>query len=684
MTKGLLVSRRKKNILYKDYLHKRCPLNYEIYKKYRNVYNKVLRACKINYYECKLAETQKDPKATWKFLNESINRKSSKSAEISDIKINGVSVTESSEIANGFNTFFSTVANEIRESIPTSSIPGDLFLTDFTNDEFKFEKISPEMIQETILQIETKTSLDIDGLNTKVLKSVASCIACPLAHIFNLSFESGLVPTRLKVSRTVPVFKAGASDIFGNYRPISCLPVLSKIIEKLVCRRLNHYLVDNGLLYNFQFGFQAGKSTVHPLVHILNYIAKAFNNNEFVVSVFLDFQKAFDLVDHSILLKKLSKLGIHGLELKWFENYLKDRKQFVMVNGILSNFATFINISVLQGSILGPLLFLCFINDMHLSNQLVNFHFADDTTALAKGQSLNELVQFVNYEIQKLGIWLRANKLSINAAKTKIMIFHSKGKVIPDDLLFWFNNNDLNCIQDPSRIYPIERISNKSSPHPAFKILGVWLDENLTFDHHVSATTKKISKSLFCLNRVKNILSDKALKSLYYALIHPYFLYCMPVYCCTKQKNINALLSIQKRCIRLISKAKYNAHTDPLYFALNILPIPDLIEQQRLQLMHSLEYEYCPASFADEFTKNIENRVYLLRNNDDYFIPQTRLNSLKQFPLVSFPLAWNNLDSSLKTIVNKHEFKFRVKQLFLDKYKAFECKKLFCYTCSNH
>ena len=170
-------------------------------------------------------------------------------------------------------------------------------------------------------------------------------------------------------------------------------------------------------------------------MHILNYIAKAFNNNEFVVSVFLDFQKAFDLVDHSILLKKLSKLGIHGLELKWFENYLKDRKQFVMVNGILSNFATFINISVLQGSILGPLLFLCFINDMHLSNQLVNFHFADDTTALAKGQSLNELVQFVNYEIQKLGIWLRANKLSINAAKTKIMIFHSKGKVIPDDLL---------------------------------------------------------------------------------------------------------------------------------------------------------------------------------------------------------------------------------------------------------
>ena len=192
------------------------------------------------------------------------------------------------------------------------------------------------------------------------------------------------------------------------------------------------YVIDNNLLYDLQFGFQPGKSTVHPLMHVIDYISKAFNNDEFAVAVFLDLQKAFDLVDHSILLMKLEKIDVHGLALKWFKSYLSDRKQFVMVNGNLSDFFTLINISVLQGSILGPLLFLIFINDMHSSNNLLNIHFADDTSVLCKGKNLEELVQLVNFEVQKLGIWLRANKLAVNASKTKVMIFHHKGKKIPD------------------------------------------------------------------------------------------------------------------------------------------------------------------------------------------------------------------------------------------------------------
>ena len=462
------------------------------------------------------------------------------------------------------------------------------------------------------------------------------------------------------------------------------MPVISKIIEKLVCKRLYHYLTANSLLYDLQFGFQAGKSTVHPLIHILNYITKAINKNEFVISVFLDFQKAFDLVDHPILLKKLSKLGIRNIELKWFENYLKDRKQFVMVNGVLSDFATFINISVLQGSILGPLLFLCFINDMHLSNKLVNFHFADDTTALAKSTNIFELANSVNLEIQKLGMWLRANKLAINASKTKIMIFHPKGKQIPNNLEFWFNNNDVNSFQDPKHIYAIERISNLSRPHPAFKILGVWLDENLNFDYHVSVVTKKISKALYFLKKVKNILSIKALKSLYYALIHPHFLYCLLIYSCTHPKNLNKLYKMQKQCIRSISNAKYNAHTDPLFSSFDILPFPDLIEHEKLKFMHSVVFNYAPASFNNEFAKNSENREYLLRNNEDFIVPRIHINFLNRFPLVSFPVGWNALDHQLKTIFNKKEFKTRIKKSLIQKYENFKCGKLFCYVCSTH
>jgi len=319
-----------------------------------------------------------------------------------------------------------------------------------------------------------------------------------------------------------------------------------------------------------------------------------------------------------------------------------------------------------------------------MSNKLVNFHFADDTTALAKSNDIYELTEFVNNEIQKLGMWLRANKLAINASKTKIMIFHKKGKLIPNDLKFCFNNNDLNGFQDPNQIYDIERICNLSRPNPAFKILGVWLDENLNFDFHVSTVAKKVSKSLYCLKKVKNVLSTKALKSLYYALIHPYFLYCLIIYSCTNQKNLNKLFLLQKRCIRLISNSKYNAHTEPLFFSLNILPFLDLIKYEKLKLMHSIEYTYAPASFSNEFNKNNVNSDYLLRNNDDYLIPRIHTDFLRRFPLVSFPLAWNTLDPELKTIISKNVFKFLVKKYLIDKCEIFQCNKLFCYVCSRH
>ena len=236
-----------------------------------------------------------------------------------------------------------------------------------------------------------------------MLKFVAEEISDPLSYVFNLSIDKGIFPSKLKVSRTVPIFKDGQRDDLGNYRPISCLPVLSKIIEKIVANELHDYLESNDILYKFQFGFQPGKSSIHPLLHITNYIADAFNNDEVVVGIFLDFKKAFDLVDHSILLMKLEKIGIKGSLLNWFKSYLENRRQFVMVNNTLSTNELILNVSVPQGSILGPILFLIYINDFHNSNLLTNFHFADDTSALTKGKNVQDLVPFVNNQIQKLG-----------------------------------------------------------------------------------------------------------------------------------------------------------------------------------------------------------------------------------------------------------------------------------------
>jgi len=357
-----------------------------------------------------------------------------------------------------------------------------------------------------------------------------------------------------------------------------------------------------------------------------------------------------------------------------------------MVNGKISEFFKTINISVLQGSILGPLLFLIFINDMHKSNALLNIHFADDTTGLCKGKNLNVMVPFVNQELQKIGVWLRSHKLSINTGKTKVMIFHPKGKYVDPNLNFVFDNNDLNCSTNPDLIHPVERIKN-SSTCPAYKVLGIFIDENLTFDYHVKSTLNKISKSLFTLNKVKNSLSTTALKSLYYALIHPYFLYCLPVISCSSQKNINMLALKQKRCIRIICKASYNAHTEPLFHLLKILPLADLILQQKLNLMHSIEYGYAPSSFIENktFPKNsqIDIHPYPLRNINDFFTPRVRNEFLTRFPFYSFPNCWNTLDPTFQSISNKNAFKYSVKQHLLKRLENFICNKLFCYTCSR-
>ena len=368
MTNGLLTSRRHKNLLHKQSLVSPTVDSINCYKKYRNLYNSLIRLSKKLYFEKKLSDNQKDPKKTWKFLNESINKIPSKSSNIQEVKINNTIISDPVEMANSFNTFFSEIGENISTSIPETRAKPENFNNEEENHniyDFSFSVVTPDMLFKAISSLESKSSLDIDNLNTKVLKKVAPHIIKPLTHICNLSIGNGKFPSKLKVSRTVPVFKAGHEDNVSNYRPISCLPVLSKIIERLVCDQLLAYLISHKLLYRYQFGFQKKNSTFHPLIHIINYISSAFNNNEIAVAVYLDLQKAFDVVDHKILLMKLSSLGIKGTALKWFESYLKDRKQFVMVNGVLSDFFAIVNIYVFYGLILGAILFLYYINHMH-------------------------------------------------------------------------------------------------------------------------------------------------------------------------------------------------------------------------------------------------------------------------------------------------------------------------------
>ena len=250
--------------------------------------------------------------------------------------------------------------------------------------------------------------------------------------------------------------------------------------------------------------------------------------------------------------------------------------------------------------------------------------------------------------MQKIANWFRSNKMAVNATKTKYIIFRTQGKRInPLDCVVLFNNNELNQPDDPEQIFQIERIHNEGETKN-FKLLGVLFDEYLSFDDHINNLCAKISKSLFCINRIKNFVRTEALKMLYFAMIHSHIMYCMNVYSCANKTFLNKLVIKQKQAIRIISQAGYRDHTAPLFAQLGILPIDHLMRFAKAKFMHQFISKKLPITFAETWLTNRErtpnNRE--LRNANDLYIPSHNFATLKRMPLFSFPKAWNEeLDS---------------------------------------
>jgi hypothetical protein len=413
-------------------------------------------------------------------------------------------------------------------------------------------------------------------------------------------------------------------------------------LEKIVAEKLLHHLLSNDLLYQHQYGFLPKRSTEHNLIQIVNYISQAINDNMYCIGIFLDLKKAFDVCSHEILLKKLKKMGIQGLSHKWFSSYLQGRSQCVDIEG---NFSDFLNldISVIQGSTLGPILFLCYINDFWNCTSMFSVLFADDTTSLAKGPVLKDLTSYVNNELQKMANWFRANKMSVNASKTKFIIFKTHNKPVnPLECNIVYNSTEIGLPDDPNMISPIDRISHESN-EKHFKLLGVLLDENLSFKAHIDMLCSKISKSLFCINRVKNFIDESSLRKLYFSMVHSHLSYAINVYGCATSTALEKLRVMQKKAIRVIKNANYRAHTAPLFRELKILPLDDLILYSNTKFMHHYYLNQLPFSFNGTwFTNEERNPERVLRNAQDLFIPAHRVELVKRMPYFAFPSIWNN------------------------------------------
>lgn len=400
------------------------------------------------------------------------------------------------------------------------------------------------------------------------------------------------------------------------------------------------------------------------------------------MAIFCDLRKAFDTVDHKILLNKLHNIGVRGVELNWFKNYLSNRKQFVCVDNSNSSLLDIL-LGVPQGSILGPLLFLIYINDLPKYSSLFSLLFADDTTQLASHKNLDSLVEFVNVEFQKTVEFFKSHRLSLHPEKTKFMLISNSNVNAPPNILIDYNNIDVD--PDPSLIAKMSFINNSSTPYAKF--LGVLIDPKLTFKHHISMVTKKVSTSLYFMRKTKNILSEKAMKLLYYSLFHSYLIYANQLWTCTTESLLKPLFLKQKIAIRIITNANYNARTEPLFKKLNVLPFPKLCDYFKLQFMQQFCQKFLPTALENLWVTNsirrIEEDQISLRDDDLFYIPLSRTSVTSRLPLVVLPKLWNDFpDNDLKFIRNKIEFNFKLKEYLIKQLQeSVYCGRLLCADC---
>jgi hypothetical protein len=496
-----------------------------------------------------------------------------------------------------------------------------------------------------------KASSGHDGISSKLIKILSASLSYPISIIINKSIESGIVPNIFKLAKVIAIYKGKEKNNMSNYRPISLLPSMSKILEKVVHKRLYHFLNSKNVLSSEQYGFTPKHSTTDAIAYFTAHVHKNLDNNHTTLSVFLDLSKAFDTIDHKILLTKLEYYGVRGTALEWFRNYLSNRTQYVSYHGINSTHHN-VTCGVPQGSVLGPLLFIIYTNDLPNSLYYSNcILFADDTTVYHSSSNISSLCSNIEYDLNILSDWFAANKLSLNAQKTNFVIFSPKAIVKATNSV-----NSLNL--DTQKIHRVSCV----------KFLGVHIDQNLEWNDHIEHVIKKISCGTYAINSAKRTLSRSNLKLLYYSLVHPYIEYGLLVWGCAAKHRFKKIEIIQKKCIRNICKANYNEHTGPLYKSLYILKVSDVYNMHLCRFMYQFVCGTLPASLLGLFQNNRNIHSHITRQYYDPHVMSRKSNRISKTFLHQSPRIWATLPSEIKLKRTIKSFNYNMKAYLMKDY----------------
>lgn len=595
ITNGIVTSIRTRDKL--AYKVKKEPTNLSLlhtYKKYRNILTAIIRVAKEKYYEEKIRIYNKDLKKIWQTINEATDTIKRNNTQINVISShNELPITNNNEIANEFNKYFSRIGHTIVNSISSHSSEHETY--DFHNSSNSSSIFLLPVTENTIISIvnELKNNVTpgIDGISTSLIKKISNFISKPLSTIFNLCITQGVFPEQLKCAIVIPLHKSGDKSDLNNYRPISLLSTLAKIFEKCIKKRLDNYLQKYMILSEFQFGFRNNVSTEDAILAVTSDITKALDEGKKCLGVFLDLKKAFDTVSHEILLKKLENIGIRGIALDLFRSYLCGRYQHTKVNNVISE-KEIVNIGIPQGTVLGPVLFSIYINDLLFLDTNITkgnvYSFADDTVVIFTGCCWEHVFKKANIGLTSIKKWLDFNLLALNIDKTTFIPFSLNKTGLPTV------ENNYNLKIHSKNCANIYNNCNcpKLRPSTHVKYLGIFIDQNLKWNFHINYLCLKLRKTLYKFVQLRRFMPVKLLRTIFLALVQSIIQYGIIGWGGLSQSTIRPLILLHKRIIKICLRRKLDHPTHLIYKEFNVLNIKQIYMYTILNHYHKYQAKF--------------------------------------------------------------------------------------------